>query len=129
MFFPKLILPLSKVIIVGVEFTVSLVMLFIFMIWEQINPGFKNFQPSDLYLTQCSSRPFDSDMGQRHHHSLSRYQSTLAYHHRYWYLGLRLFSFRLPSSRRNIIFLCISILCLVSSKGIDSLYFASHFRS
>ncbi len=43
MFFPKLILPLSKVIIVGVEFTVSLVMLFIFMIWEQINPGFKIF--------------------------------------------------------------------------------------
>lgn len=40
MFFPKLILPLSKVIIVGVEFVVSLAIFFLFMIWEQVNPGF-----------------------------------------------------------------------------------------
>jgi lipopolysaccharide transport system permease protein len=39
MFFPKMILPLAKTIVVSVEFGVSLAMLLLFMIYERMVPG------------------------------------------------------------------------------------------
>jgi lipopolysaccharide transport system permease protein len=39
MFFPKMILPLAKTIVVSVEFGVSLVMMFLFMVYERMMPG------------------------------------------------------------------------------------------
>jgi lipopolysaccharide transport system permease protein len=39
MFFPKMILPLAKTIVVSVEFGVSLAMLFVFMLYERMVPS------------------------------------------------------------------------------------------